>query len=178
MNKTQFQLHCAFIEGRDQITRFFQSRVGCVATAEDFAHETYLRAVQSEPKLPLLNPSAYLFRIARNLLMDHFRKQQSQQVDTGCEEAILQLQDTASSPEKRIQHQQELTQLHQAIERLPQRCREVFVLARVEGLSYVQIGEQLGISQKTAFTHMTRALALLKLDMDKKQQTKKHSDNS
>ena len=48
---------------------------------------------------------------------------------------------------------------------MPAPCREIFLLVRVEGLTYVQIGERLGISPKTAYSRMVRALDLLKLGM-------------
>ena len=48
---------------------------------------------------------------------------------------------------------------------MPEPCREVFLMVRVEGLTYVEIGERLGISSKTAFNRMVRALDLLKLGM-------------
>ena len=56
---------------------------------------------------------------------------------------------------------QELAILQQAVDELPPRCREVFVLARLEGPTYAQIGTRLGISPKTAFSHTVKALAHL-----------------
>lgn len=61
--------------------------------------------------------------------------------------------------------QDQLATLNRVMQRMPEPCREVFLLARGEGLTYVEIGERLGISPKTAYSRMVRALELLKLGM-------------
>ena len=50
---------------------------------------------------------------------------------------------------------------------LPKNLRTVFILARLEGKTYGEIGEQLGIPTQTAFSRMVRALTLVKEAMDK-----------
>lgn len=49
---------------------------------------------------------------------------------------------------------------------MPPRAREVFLLSRIEGLTYVEIGERLGISPKTVFGHMVVALERLRAQMN------------
>jgi len=49
---------------------------------------------------------------------------------------------------------------------MPPRAREVFMLARFEGLSYVEIGQRLDISPKTVFSHMVSALERLRSQRD------------
>jgi len=52
--------------------------------------------------------------------------------------------------------------IQKALAGLPERCREVFVLKRMEGLSLKEIAEKLGISTKTAENQITKALKVLK----------------
>ena len=52
--------------------------------------------------------------------------------------------------------------MEQALERLPKRCRTIFILCRLEGLSHKEIGERLDISPKTVENQMTKALRVLK----------------
>lgn len=58
-------------------------------------------------------------------------------------------------------------EMEKKIEQLPGRCREVFILSRVEQLSHKEIGEQLGISPKTVENHITKALRILKPHLKK-----------
>jgi RNA polymerase sigma-70 factor (ECF subfamily) len=54
------------------------------------------------------------------------------------------------------------TAIQAAVEGLPPRCREVFVLLRTQALTYAEVAVILGISPKTVEVHMTRALAVLR----------------
>lgn len=60
---------------------------------------------------------------------------------------------------------QELERLQMLVDALPPRCRDVFLLSRIEGLTFVEIGQRLHISPKTAFGHMVTALEKLKTGM-------------
>lgn len=55
------------------------------------------------------------------------------------------------------------------IERLPAKCREVFVLSRMEGLSHAEIASKLDISKKTIENHMTKALKTLRSELKRKE---------
>lgn len=57
------------------------------------------------------------------------------------------------------------------IEQLPPKCKETFLLSRMEGLSYVEISDYMKVSTKTVETHMTNAFRILRKKMDKKGQT-------
>lgn len=56
--------------------------------------------------------------------------------------------------------------LQEAIDSLPERCREVFLLSKVEGLKNREIAERLNISEKTVERHMSIALSKLREDLD------------
>lgn len=49
---------------------------------------------------------------------------------------------------------------------MPARAQQVFILARIDGLTYVEIGERLGISPKTVFGHMVVALERLRAEVN------------
>lgn len=55
-----------------------------------------------------------------------------------------------------------IDQIYSSLRHLPPKCREVFVLAKINGLTYTQISEKLNISPKTVENHMTKALAMLR----------------
>jgi RNA polymerase sigma-70 factor (ECF subfamily) len=57
------------------------------------------------------------------------------------------------------------TRIQRAIRNLPDKCREVFELSRLEGKKYPEIAEIMNISVKTVESHMSKALALLRVDL-------------
>jgi RNA polymerase sigma-70 factor (ECF subfamily) len=56
--------------------------------------------------------------------------------------------------------------LEQIIYDLPPKCREVFLMCRVEGKSYTEIGDALGISPRTVESHMRKALEQIRKQID------------
>lgn len=58
-----------------------------------------------------------------------------------------------------------INKMHEAVNRMPDKCREVFKLSRFEGLSHKEIGERLSISTKTVENHITKAMKILKAEL-------------
>ena len=131
------------------------------ATAEDIVQDTFLRLWERRSKLP---PTAmlhgYVVRTGHNLAIDFKRRERISPFVDGIE-TLEFLADPGPTPEHNAIAEQRLTNLAKAIDALPPRAREVFVMARLDGMTYVQIGEKLGISPKTVFSHMVVALERL-----------------
>ncbi len=103
---------------------------------------------------------SYLIGVARNLAVDRHRRQRVH--DRWCEEEGHGPPATPPAPDMVMEHQALAIRVHAAIDALPSRPREVFVLKRDAGLSYNEIAALLGISPKTVEVHMGRALRLLR----------------
>lgn len=157
-------LLAAFSEHQDSLKRFLARRLGNVTLAEDLAQETWLRVAKIDGAGDVDNPRAYLFRIAANLALDHQRH-----VNRGVEvEAGPDLQgiaDHSPTPENIALHRSEFSRLLRVVEGLTPRCREVFILAKFEEMTYAEVAETLGISRNTVITHMVTALAALEREM-------------
>jgi len=154
-------LSTAFLEHRDALLRFLLRRLGSLPLAEEMAQETWLRAASTEGAAAIDNPRSYLFRIAANLAIDHGRRA-GQQVEVEAADAVLQaVPDPRPSPESEAHHRAEYARLVRAIDALPPRCREVFVMARFDGLRYAEIAARLGISRNTVISHVVHALAVI-----------------
>lgn len=160
MFKDREKLLYAFTEQRAALTRFLARRLGCAALAEDLAQETWLRLAGRETA-GIGNPRAYLFRIASNLAFDHQRHAGlgvEVEADAATVDAIA---DPKPTPEAEALQRSELARLLREVDNLPPRCREVFMLAKFEELSYAEIASRLGIAKNTVMVHMVKALATL-----------------
>jgi len=165
---SQAELDSAFLAHQGALKAFFLRHLRCPETAADLLHDCFVRLAQQPTAEALNNARAFLFACARNLLIDHLRKQQHRQHQSLCTDESGELHGAAgnSAPlENAVMAREHLEQLQQAISKLPPRCRDVFVLSRLHGLTYAAIGKHLGISEKTAFAHMTRALKQLHAQM-------------
>jgi RNA polymerase sigma-70 factor (ECF subfamily) len=147
----------------DGIYRFSLKALGSREEAMDAAQESFRRMMHCSGISVLKSPGAYLWRITRNLVKEIIRGKalhakymlpQSEDMDAHrCE---------APDPECRARDREELESLLDAVNRLPSRCREVFVLKRFDGLSHKKIAKRLGISTKTVENHMVNALLTLR----------------
>lgn len=133
--------------------------------AHDVVQETFVRIwnrrADLKPELPLL---ALLFRVSRNLVRDRARHQE---VRKRLEpEVPVSLYATTENPED-VLHGSELQErINEVVAtKLPAKCREVFLLSRVEGMSNAEISERLGITTKTVENQITRGLKILRREL-------------
>lgn len=148
------------------LQRFFRRRVNSPETAADLTQETFLRLLRAGPAATLRDPKAYLFRTARNLVIDHHRSAKDRHSSPVADAEWRALRDPHPSPEATVLSREELDVVRQAIADLPPRGREVFLLHKFEGLSYAEIAGRLGIAKNTVVVHMVRSLAHCKKRLD------------
>ena len=131
-------------------------------TAHDIVQETFLRVwnhrITIRPEHPLL---ALLFYISRNLVRDHARHAAVRKKFEA--EIPESLPAPAEDPVETLQASILEEKLAEAVRtKLPTRCREIFLLSRMEGMSNVEISEHLDISVKTVENQITRGLKILR----------------
>ncbi|WP_295568791.1 RNA polymerase sigma factor [uncultured Stenotrophomonas sp.] len=129
--------------------------------ADDVVQETWLRVVKVAASGLLSNGRAYLYRVAHNLIADHYRQRQRRREEALEDAQLHAIADPAPLPEQRLLDAEQLRHLDAIIAALPPRSRQVFLLARVEQMALAEIGRQLGISRQTAHGHLLRALVAL-----------------
>lgn len=115
------------------------------------------------------NTNAYLFRLVRNKCLDHLKRKISEQkynetVQSSFElELNLKLQSLDQFDDCIFSEGRNMEVLvHAAINSLPERCREIFLMSRIENLKYREISERLGISVNTVECQIGIALKKLR----------------
>lgn len=135
--------------------------------AEDITQETWARTTAAAAAgNPIANVRAYLYRVARNLMIDHGRRADRAIEIGGQDDLIATLPDPRPDPESELITAEQLARMDRIIAAMPGRARQVFRLSRLEGQSFAEIGRALGISRQTVQDHMTRALLALQLAAD------------
>lgn len=133
-----------------------QRKLGNAFDAADIAHDTFERMIRAQHHDALNEPRAYLRTIATRLLIDRSRRQALEAAYS--ETLALTPEAVEPAPEHRLQVLETLEQICKLLDQLPMTCRQVFLLAQIEGLSYAQIGEQLGMTPNAVQKSLARAL--------------------
>lgn len=151
-----FQQHAPELSG------FFHRRLGSPDQAAYLCQEVYLRLRRLERAgdvSALRDPRAFLFRIARNLLIDHLRQQRARPATVALHDPDLRLESDAPTPEAAASSAQTLAGVQAALTELPDHVRQALLWHRLEGLSQREIGTRLGVSERMAGKYITRALS-------------------
>jgi RNA polymerase sigma factor (sigma-70 family) len=129
--------------------------------ADDVIQEAYTILAELETVDAIRHPRAYLFQVARSVIMRHVRRARIIPIHTVDDLERLDHFDDAASPEQHTIDRDELRQLAHAIAAMPLKTREAFVLRRVSGLSQREIAARMRISENTVETHISRGVAFL-----------------
>jgi RNA polymerase sigma factor (sigma-70 family) len=150
----------SFMEARDDLLRFLRRR-GRQRAAEDIVQTVWLKLRErGENPDTWQEPRAVLFTTASNLGTDNQRREIVAERAIATEAASAGIVSAGPDPEAHADAVGQLERLAVALERVPEQCREAFLLNRLEGLTHAQIAKQLGISTKTVQRHIERALRI------------------
>lgn len=155
---TESLLGRAYRAERPGLLRFLRRKVD-PDLATDLLHEVFVRALGSPDADRLANPAAFLRKVAGNLLIDRARHAARHPAPL----ALAETEDPAAAPEQGLALEAaELLALYEAaVRQLSPRTREVFLMHRVDGHTYREIHEALGISVATVEYHMMKAIAAI-----------------
>jgi len=130
--------------------------LGSNELADDALHDTWLRLGSLENQAPVMNPRAFLLRMAVNIAINNLRSQ-SRAVPSSEIDALLEVADHAPGPEQTIVARSEMEALSKIIESMPQRRRDILLLVRWEGMSQKEVAQRLGISLSSVEHELKRA---------------------
>ncbi|CAG0960178.1 ECF RNA polymerase sigma factor SigE [Gammaproteobacteria bacterium] len=161
---TQSNLNRLFMEHRDSLIHTLFRMVGCYQTAEDLTHEAYLRVVHATESDGVAYVQPYLYQTARNLALDHLRKEKVRgRTDSPIEdeEALGQVPANRPTPEQDASTQEQVGLLIAALAGLPERRRQIFLLHKFHHWGYERIAAHFGLSRSAVeknvrLTHLAK----------------------
>lgn len=137
------------------LTGWLRRKLGCPENAADLAQDTFIRVLSARQAPTLMEPRAFLTTVAKRVLFNFYRRQD---LERAYLETLAQMPEhVAPSEEDRAIILQTLLELDQLLDGLPKQVKRAFLLAQLDGLTYAQIGAQLGISIATVKRHLTKA---------------------
>ena len=166
-NSDKFAFQKLFHEFHDQLFRFVAYRVQDGEVAKDITQETYLRVWKKRESLqPKKSFFSLLARISTNLCYDHFRHTQ------------VRIRNRDKIPEFGKSHYDNPEELAQAKaieeiikklvnEKLPHKCKVIFIMSRINDLSNQEISQKLDLSLRTVENQIYRALKILRKYLEK-----------
>ena len=156
---------------QSRLRNFIRWRVPDARDAEDILQDVFYELVEANRLLmPIDHITGWLFRVARNRIVDLFRKQKPEDFsDTtvaGEGDELLQVDDLLpspdSGPEALYARNVLLDELELAIDELPEEQREVFVWHELEGRSFKQMAAETGVSVNTLLSRKRYAVLHLR----------------
>lgn len=147
-----------FKKNAETLRNFMYYKCGSMDLAEDFVQESFIKLWDNCSKVIEEKAKSFLFTVANNLFLNNVAHQK----------VVLKHQKVANpnitneSPEFILEEKEFLVKLETAIQDLPEKQREVFLLNRIDKKKYKEIAEILGISTKAVEKRMSLALKALR----------------
>ncbi|WP_442845098.1 RNA polymerase sigma factor [Leeuwenhoekiella sp. H156] len=148
------------------LVAYLMQYVGKAADAEDIAQNTFIKLWEKKDQLDLdTSVKSYIYSAAYNLFIDTYRKKKKQEtyLDQLKNETLISL---SEEPEDSLEHK--LLLISKAVDSLPPRCREIFIMHKKQGYSHKEIAKQLHISTKTIEAQLRIAYTRLREELKNK----------
>ncbi len=148
----------AFLVNHDFLKRFLARFFSDCQDIEDVAQEAYLRAYVAEQQKEIEQPKAYLFRIARNIALTELTKKSKKITDYLEESGASVIIEYGAAADSEVEAQESLGLYCEAIAALPEKCRQVFLLRKVHGLTHKEIAERMSLSVSSVEKYLLRGI--------------------
>jgi len=129
--------------------------------AQDLAQDIFIKLWENKHKLiDIKEVDAYVYILSRNVILDFLRKKV---FDTENIEVLVDyFEDNTISPHEKLEYNELEQKLKSAIDQLPGKVKDVFLLSRVDGLTHEQIAQKLNISVVSSKTYVVRGLQVIR----------------
>jgi RNA polymerase sigma-70 factor (ECF subfamily) len=148
---------------RGSLYRYFLRQCSSAAVAEELYQDVWMKLIRARDRYEVKAKfSTYLFHLAHNHLIDHFRRQRGgipASYDDDPEELPVEGQ---PGPERQVDLQRQVQRLRELIGQLPEAQREAFLLREEAGLNLQQIAEATGVGLEAAKSRLRYAVRRLR----------------
>jgi len=129
---------------------------------DDIIQEAYCRLAAVDDLSRIQSGRAYFYTVVRNIILKQIQRSKIVRIESLAEIETLGISsDSEASPEQILSGRQELAQVQKWIANLPERCRQVFILRKVRGLSQRETAKTLGLSENVVEKQTARGLFLI-----------------
>jgi len=151
------QFESLFRSSYVSLVRYAKTLLKDQDTSEEIVQDLFFRIWQDREKIKIESSlNGYLFRSVHNKCL-HFIEH-SRIVEKHAEEVSFRQPESSESPSDILNYKELQAKIASIIEKLPERCGQIFCMNRFEGLKYNEIAEKLSVSVKTVEANMGRAL--------------------
>lgn len=162
------------------LRNWLQRRLSVRQDADDVVQETYAILAAMEDVSHVRQPRAYVYSVAQSVVLQQLRRAQVVSIEAVAEIDHVAICGDEVCPERTASSRQELARIGALIDGLPDKCREAFVLRRVEGYSQREIAQRMQISENTVEKHICKGIRVLmeamKRDDNRAEQGKEQPD--
>jgi len=162
MQVTREQFKTIFDKYFDDIRRYLYYRCGDEALSTDLAQDTFMRIWEKDLVLLPGKDAGLLYKIAGDLFVSHTRRDKLRQEAP----ERIRFESGSRTPEEELEMQELQEKYEKALVKLPENQRIVFLMSRMEELTYAEIASRLTISVKAVEKRMSGALARLRKEIN------------
>lgn len=130
-----------------RVRSWLRQRLQSSEDIDDLIQEAYAKLAALPAFDHIARPDTFFFQIVRNLLVDQIRRSRVVRIEAATELDVPSVYTEEPTPERIAGARRELARVAELIEGLPDRCRRVFTLLKVEGLSQKEVAARLGVSE-------------------------------
>ena len=159
-NFTKNDLKLLYEQYFEPIRAFLYYRTRDMELAEDLVQEVFIKVWDKRENLKTDSVKSLLYTIANNLMINHFNHLKV--VHRHEESVVRSTSIELHSPQFQIEEKEFEQKFMQVISALPDGCREVFLMNRIDKLKYQEIAERLELSVKAIEKRMSKALSIIK----------------
>ncbi|MBI4626026.1 MAG: RNA polymerase sigma factor [Verrucomicrobia bacterium] len=129
-----------------------------IGDVDDIVQESYLRIWKARAAQPIRSAKAFLFQVARRLAIDLVRRERASPIRRVSDLAALTVIDVGPGVVETVSRNEKIRMLADAIDTLPGRCREIFILRRLQCIPQREVAARFGLSERTVEVQVYRGL--------------------
>lgn len=153
-----------FREHNQALLRFLAMRLQSHQEAKEVAQEAYVKLLNLDQSQAISYQRAFLFKTAANLAVDRLRgrNRRERARETGLFDELRE----APTPEHETLVAQEVAHLEKLIAELPAKCRQAFLLYKIEGLEFRDVATRMNLSERMVRDYVVRATLYCRAGLD------------